>query len=137
MLRVDRRSTMPTTVDEIRQHDGARLDAITIEVKDVRRSVELLRSLGVALAPAGAGESFTSRRAPEFRVDWTVATSAPLDIRLGVRCGKPADVDRLTRLFCAAGHRLRRGPTDESWGSRAALLVDPDGHLIELYAPYP
>jgi catechol 2,3-dioxygenase-like lactoylglutathione lyase family enzyme len=128
---------MSKFVDETRDHDGARLDAITIEVSDVRRSIEALRSLGVVLAPVAAGEPFASRRVPEFRVDWVVSTGTPLDIRLGVRCPEPSDVDRLAHLLGARGHRVRRGPVDERWGCRAAVLVDPDGHLVELYAPYP
>lgn len=128
---------MSRTPDEVGGPGGAVLDSIVIEVSHVRRSIEFVRALGVGLAPVGSDQLFASRRMPDFRVDWVVSTPTPLDIRLGVRCREPADVDRLVHLSQAAGHLVRRGPVDESWGCRTALLVDPDGHLVELYAPYP
>lgn len=128
---------MPTVVDEVRDDGSAQLDSISVEVSDLPRSISFLRTLGVVVPAAGGDAAFGSLRLPRFRVDWVAATAPPLDIRLGVRCAEPSDVDRVARVLREAGHLVRRRPVDEPWGSRTALLVDPDGHLVELYAPYP
>lgn len=128
---------MSSRVGERCDVDGVRLDSITIETSDVRRSIGLFRSLELVPAVVRSDPAFVSHRVPEFRIDWVVSTATPRDLRLGVRCAAPSDVDRIARLLDAAGHQVRRGPVDESWGCRTAVLVDPDGHLVELYAPYP
>ncbi|MGX6602093.1 VOC family protein [Micromonosporaceae bacterium Da 78-11] len=53
---------------------------------------------------------------------------------LGFRCAGPAEVDSTYRLMVDAGHRGQKEPWDAFWGQRYAVLLDPDGHQIDLYA---
>ncbi|HTH99373.1 MAG TPA: VOC family protein [Acidisoma sp.] len=46
-----------------------------------------------------------------------------------------ADVDREAARLAAAGIALVQEPTTMPWGNRSLLLRDPDGNLVNLFAP--
>src|SRR4029077_20649982 len=45
------------------------------------------------------------------------------------------DVDTAFAAAIGAGARAFRDPEDRPWGERPAYLLDPDGGLVELFAP--
>ena len=45
------------------------------------------------------------------------------------------DVDTAFAAATGAGARAFRDPRDRPWGERTAYVLDPDGGLVELYAP--
>ena len=49
--------------------------------------------------------------------------------------GEPCGGRRRARRASATGRRSRRPPTDMPWGNRSLLLRDPDGTLVNVYAP--
>ena len=56
-------------------------------------------------------------------------------IGLALECSSPGDVDRLHARVIAAGFRSQTAPWDAFWGQRYAIVKDPDGNAISLYAP--
>jgi uncharacterized glyoxalase superfamily protein PhnB len=54
---------------------------------------------------------------------------------VGVECASPAEVDEVYARIVAAGFEGEKEPWDADWGQRYALLGDPDGVRINLYAP--
>ncbi len=56
-------------------------------------------------------------------------------IALAFQCISPADVDRTFDELVAAGGEGHREPWDAFWGQRYAQLLDPDGNLVDLFAP--
>jgi uncharacterized glyoxalase superfamily protein PhnB len=56
-------------------------------------------------------------------------------IALAFECDSPADVDRLYEELAAAGGEGHREPWDAFWGQRYAQVHDPDGNMVELFAP--
>ena len=50
------------------------------------------------------------------------------------RCGSAAEVDELYAELTAAGHPGHREPWDAPWGQRYAVLLDPDGNTVDLFA---
>jgi len=46
-----------------------------------------------------------------------------------------ADVDRLYRELTAAGAHGYKEPWDAFWGQRYAQVHDPDGNVVDLFAP--
>lgn len=56
---------------------------------------------------------------------------------LAFSCDGPADVDDTYDRMLAAGHRGHLKPWDAVWGQRYAVLLDPDGNHVDLYAPRP
>jgi uncharacterized glyoxalase superfamily protein PhnB len=51
------------------------------------------------------------------------------------RCDSPEEVDRVYRELLVAGGSAHKEPWDAFWGQRYAQVKDPDGTVIDLYAP--
>jgi uncharacterized glyoxalase superfamily protein PhnB len=64
--------------------------------------------------------------------DWV----EPVGNRIGLAflCESPAEVDELFERVVAAGYAGHKAPWDAFWGQRYAVVVDPDGNLIDLFA---
>jgi uncharacterized glyoxalase superfamily protein PhnB len=54
---------------------------------------------------------------------------------LGFLCESPAAVDALYAKVLAAGYGSHRAPWDAFWGQRYAVVLDPDGNWVDLFAP--
>jgi uncharacterized glyoxalase superfamily protein PhnB len=57
--------------------------------------------------------------------------------RLGLAfaCDNPADVDATYASFVESGSEGHLPPWDAFWGMRYAVIVDPDGNHVDLFAP--
>ena len=55
-------------------------------------------------------------------------------IELAFECSSPDEVDQLYERVVAGGYEGHREPWDAFWGQGYAVLRDPDGNLISLYA---
>ena len=53
---------------------------------------------------------------------------------LAFECASPAEVDAVHARLTGAGHRSHKDPWDAPWGQRYAMVVDPDGNGVDLYA---
>jgi uncharacterized glyoxalase superfamily protein PhnB len=53
------------------------------------------------------------------------------------RCESPEDVDRVYADLLGAGGSPHKEPWDAFWGQRYAQIKDPDGTVLDLYAPLP
>jgi catechol 2,3-dioxygenase-like lactoylglutathione lyase family enzyme len=54
---------------------------------------------------------------------------------LAFLCDSPSEVDRLYRELTEAGAPGHKKPWDAFWGQRYAQLKDPDGNVVDLFAP--
>lgn len=54
---------------------------------------------------------------------------------LAFRCDDPADVDRVYAELTGAGYPGKKEPWDAFWGQRYAVVADPDGTHVDLFAP--
>jgi catechol 2,3-dioxygenase-like lactoylglutathione lyase family enzyme len=50
-------------------------------------------------------------------------------------CDDAADVDRKYHELIAKGGPGAKEPWDAFWGQRYALVADPDGNILDLFAP--
>ncbi|MYS95714.1 MULTISPECIES: VOC family protein [Streptomyces] len=126
----------------------ARFDAIGLVVSDMAASVAFYRRLGFAF-PEGA-ESLphaeaglpgglrlmldTGETVRSFRPGW----QPPADggrTSLALRCDGPEEVDALYGELVGAGCRGELKPWDAFWGQRYAVVLDPDGNGVDLFAP--
>jgi catechol 2,3-dioxygenase-like lactoylglutathione lyase family enzyme len=125
----------------------ARLDVVGIVVEDMARSLAFYRRLGFELAPDADGEPHVETSLPGgLRIAWDTAdTIRSFDpgwtppagghrIGLAFTCVDPAEVDATYRALVTAGYRGHLEPWDAFWGQRYALLGDPDGVRVNLYA---
>ncbi len=128
----------------------ARLDVVGIVVDDMARSLAFYRRLGFDLPPQADGEAHVEATLPGgLRVAWdTVETIRSFDpgwerptgghrIGLAFACDDPADVDATYAALLDAGHDGHLAPWDAFWGMRYAVVHDPDGNAVDLFANLP
>jgi catechol 2,3-dioxygenase-like lactoylglutathione lyase family enzyme len=124
-----------------------RLDLIGIVVEDMARSLAFYRQLGVDLPAEADGEPHVEVALPGgLRLAWdALATVRSFDpdhpapvggsVALAFRVDGPADVDATYEKLVAAGYDGHKAPWDAVWGQRYALVHDPDGNSVDLFAP--
>ncbi|MFD5557914.1 VOC family protein [Streptomyces sp. NPDC127068] len=127
---------------------NARFDLVSVVVSDMAASVAFYRRIGLDF-PAGA-ESQPHAEAElsgglrfaldseevirSFLPDWHGVPEGR--VGLAFRCdGGPQGVDDLYAALVAEGHKGVRPPWDAPWGQRYALVADPDGNGVDLFAP--
>jgi uncharacterized glyoxalase superfamily protein PhnB len=121
------------------------LNAIGITVADLRRSMQFYRLLGLDLPEDPTEDHVEATMANGTRLmfdteevihsflpDWTRADGNQLS--LAFECASAAEVDAVYARALAAGFEGQRAPWDAFWGQRYALLGDPDGVRVNLYA---
>ena len=54
---------------------------------------------------------------------------------LAFQAGSPAEVDEAYAALIAAGAEGHLEPWDAFWGMRYAMVHDPDGNGVDLFAP--
>ncbi|MEU2615448.1 VOC family protein [Micromonospora sp. NPDC007271] len=122
-------------------------DLVGMVVTDMGRTLDFYRRLGVPL-PAGAEREphVEVTLANGVRLAWdTVATIQGFDpgfapptgsprTSLAFRCADAGEVDRWYAELTAAGHHGHLPPWDADWGQRYAVLHDPDGNAVDLFA---
>ncbi|WP_316248178.1 VOC family protein [Streptomyces sp. TRM49041] len=124
-----------------------RLDAIGLVVSDMAASLAFYRRLGLdvpdgaesaphveAVLPGGMRLLWdTEEVVRTFDPGWT-RPSGGGRIGLAFRCASPAEVDSVYGALVAAGYQGHLEPWDAVWGQRYAVVLDPDGSGVELYA---
>jgi uncharacterized glyoxalase superfamily protein PhnB len=121
------------------------LNAIGITASDMAESIRFYRLLGLDF-PETPGEGHVEATLPNgvrlmldseetvlsFLPEWSRVTGN--QISLAFECASPADVDEIYARIVSAGFEGEKEPWDAFWGQRYALLGDPDGVRINLYA---
>jgi len=128
----------------------ARLDLIGLVVADMARSLAFYRRLGFDIPPEADGEPHVEAGLPGgLRIAWdTVDTIRSFDpgwtpptgghrVSLAFACADPAEVDATYRALGDAGYDGRKEPWDAFWGQRYAIVLDPDGNSVDLFAALP
>jgi len=121
------------------------LNAIGITVSDLRRSLLFYRLLGLDLPEDSDEDHVEATMAngtrlmfdPEevvrsFLPEWTRENGN--QVSLAFECASPAELDEIYARVVAAGFEGEKEPWDAFWGQRYALLGDPDGVRVNLYA---
>ncbi len=118
-----------------------RFDALGIATTDLTASLAFYRRLGLEF-PEGAEQAphVEAQVAGGIRLMWDVvpAEEAPAGgggPQLAFLCDSPAGVDALYAELTGAGYRGTTPPWDAVWGQRYAVVADPDGNGVDLFAP--
>ncbi|MFF3862891.1 VOC family protein [Streptomyces sp. NPDC002209] len=125
-----------------------RLDLIGLVVSDMAASLAFYRRLGLDI-PAGAQEQphvevvlpgglriawDTEDVVRSFDPSWTrPAEDSRRD--LAFLCDSPSEVDAVYAELTDAGYKGHLEPWDAFWGQRYAVVLDPDGCAVSLFAP--
>jgi len=125
-----------------------RLDGLGLVVDDMAATLAFYRTLGLDIPleaaddphvelDLGGGVRFmmdTSDVVRSFDAGWERPTGRGR-LGLAVRCEGPDAVDDLYQRVVAAGYAGHLAPWDAAWGQRYAAVVDPNGIVVDLYAP--
>ena len=124
-----------------------KLDMIGIIVADMAESLRFYRLLDIEVAEPEPDEDHVEATLPNgLRIAWDSLTLMkqldpewvePQGHRLGLAflCDGPSGVDSTFHKILDAGFSCKREPWDAFWGQRYALVFDPDGNVIDLFAP--
>jgi catechol 2,3-dioxygenase-like lactoylglutathione lyase family enzyme len=124
-------------------------NAIGLTVADMAAALAFYRDLGLDI-PAEADKAQhaeaeltgvrimwdTYETIRSFDPEWTPGTGGPR-AGLAFQCADPAEVDTTYARMVGAGHHSHLAPWNAPWGQRYAVLHDPDGNGVDLYAFLP
>lgn len=124
----------------------AKLDLLGIVVRDMAAALQFYRLLGLELPPEADSEQHveatlaggiriawdTLELMKSIHPDWVVPAGHRMV--LAFKCENPAEVDALYHQVVGAGYLGYKAPWDAFWGQRYAVVVDPDGNLVDLFA---
>ncbi|MER5293712.1 VOC family protein [Streptomyces pharetrae] len=128
-----------------------RFDAIGLVVSDMAASVAFYRRLGFPF-PEGAEEQphaeaglpgglrlllDTEETVRSFYPQWRPPSEHGSRTSLALRCDDPGEVDALYEELVGSGCHGELKPWDAVWGQRYAVVQDPDGNGVDLFAPLP
>lgn len=127
-----------------------RFDAIGLVVSDMAASVSFYRRLGFAFPEDAEREPHTEAELPgglrlmldtedtvlSFHAQWQPPSGGGRT-SLAMRCDTPGEVDRVYQEMVGPGHNGELKPWDAFWGQRYAVVLDPDGNGVDLFAPLP
>jgi len=126
---------------------GMKFDLIGIIVADIEASLKFYRFLDIEIPAPDPDEDHVEVTLPNgLRIAWdSLALMKQIDpdwvepkgTRTGLAflCESPTEVDAAYARIIEAGYTGKSEPWDAFWGQRYAQVVDPDGNVIDLFAP--
>ena len=127
----------------------AQPDLIGIVVRDMAASLRFYRLLGLDIPMNMDTEPHVEVVLPGgFRLAWdSLEMIKDIDpgwiepvgrrMTLAFKCESPSMVDVLYEQVVKSGYGGHKPPWDAFWGQRYAVVVDPDGNRVDLFAGLP
>jgi catechol 2,3-dioxygenase-like lactoylglutathione lyase family enzyme len=124
-----------------------RIDAISVVSRDMQRTVAFYACLGFDFAGVDISGDHVEPRTPPGGIRLMIDGEALVRSLTGAEprpashshfallCDSPAEVDAVAARAAAQGFAVVREPWDAFWGQRYAVLADPDGYQVDLFAP--
>jgi uncharacterized glyoxalase superfamily protein PhnB len=125
----------------------AQPDLVGIVVRDMAASLKFYRLLGLEIPASLDKEAHAEFVTPGgFRIAWDSLemikgidpgwVDEPIGQRmtLAFKCKDPAEVDALYDSLVKRGYHSHKAPWDAFWGQRYAVVTDPDGNHVDLFA---
>lgn len=124
----------------------AQLDLIGLVVRDMAASLQFYRLLGLDIPMNMDAEQHVEVvLSGGLRLAWDHLEMirgiypdwiepAGNRMTLAFQCESASMVDALYEQVVQSGYRGHKPPWDAFWGQRYAVVVDPDGNLVDLFA---
>ena len=124
----------------------AQPDLVGIVVKDIAASLKFYRLLGLDIPSGAEKEDHVEYVTPGgFRIAWDGLAmikgiypdwEEPVGHRMSLafKCANAAEVDSVYDSLMKHGYQSRKAPWDAFWGQRYAVVIDPDGNQVDLFA---
>jgi catechol 2,3-dioxygenase-like lactoylglutathione lyase family enzyme len=123
-----------------------KLDAISVTSANMAATAKFYSLLGFSFPPfetdadhleplAEPGEVRLMIDSRELTKSITGADPTPPNhSSFAMKCGGPAEVDAGVVRIRDAGFSIIKEPWDAFWGQRYAIVADPDGYMVDLFA---
>lgn len=124
----------------------SQLAAISIVTNDMAAAVAFYEACGLRLSGGGPAEPHSEFAGAGIKVmldtrevieqidpEWRPPAGGHA-MALAFDCGSPAQVDATFERLVAAGAKPVKQPWDAFWGQRYAMIQDPDGNQVDLFA---
>jgi catechol 2,3-dioxygenase-like lactoylglutathione lyase family enzyme len=121
---------------------------IELVVSDMEATLAFYRLLGLDIAPDAGSQPHidvdlgdlrlafdTEDTIRSFDPAWSAPSGGGHRVALAFACDNPAEVDSAWKEITAAGYQSHLEPWDAFWGMRYAVVHDPDGTPVDLFAP--
>ncbi len=121
---------------------------IELVVADMAATLAFYRRLGLDIPAVADGEPHvdielagglrlawdTEETIRSFDPGWSPPAGGGHRAALAFACESPTEVDDAWQDLTAAGYRGHLQPWDAFWGMRYAVVLDPDGRPVDLFA---
>lgn len=123
-----------------------RLDAVAVSSSDLTRTAAFYALLGFDFPAFDADTMHLEPNTAEGDVRLMIDTVGLMTQLIGeapkppnhssfaMLCDSPAEVDATAAAVAAAGFTVVKQPWDAFWGQRYAVVADPDGYQVDLFA---
>lgn len=140
------RQTNTTSANNARTTMSIVPDMIGIITHDINQSLKFYSLLGLNVPSVNAGEDYAQVITPNgYRISWnTVSLVKQMNpdwvepvghrIELAFKCDSPSEVNTTYEKIITSGYKGHKEPWDAFWGQRYAVVVDPDGNHISIFA---
>src|SRR4051812_22616825 len=124
----------------------AQPDLVGMPVKNMAATLKFYRMLGLDIPVTGDTEDHVEFVTPGgFRIAWDteelVKSFMPewiepkgQRLQLAFKCANAAEVNDLYDELVRSGYKGYKEPWDAFWGQRYAVVTDPDGNHVDLFA---
>lgn len=123
-----------------------KIDAVGVSSTDLRKTAAFYGLLGFQFPEFGDDEEHLEPLTPDGSARLMIDKASLLEGILGqapqpgnhssfaIQYDTPGEVDAVAAVVRAAGHAVPKEPWDAPWGQRYAIVEDPDGYKVDLYA---
>jgi len=123
-----------------------KLDAVSVTSRDFAKTAKFYGLLGFTFPAFGPDdkhlEAVTKPGEVRLMIDdrglmQSIIGEAPIPSNhssFAIKCMSSAEVDEAVKRIEAAGFGIVQAPWDAFWGQRYAIVVDPDGYKVDIFA---
>ncbi|MFA9289308.1 MAG: VOC family protein [Weeksellaceae bacterium] len=122
-----------------------KIDAIGVTSKDLRKTVSFYELLGFTFPEMSGDEDHIEATSPAG-VRLMIDSASLIESIIGeaprpgnasafaILCETVDEVNQVTQKIQDAGYTVIKEPWDAEWGQRYAIVADPDGYKVDLFA---
>lgn len=123
-----------------------KIDAVSVTSTDLAKTVAFYTALGFSFPEYGPNEDHLEAHAEPGEVRLMIDSATLVESIIGTKpvpanhssfallCESPEEVDRHAKSVADAGFTVTKEPWDAFWGQRYAIVTDPDGYSVDLFA---
>jgi len=124
-----------------------KLDAVGVSTNNILKAVQFYRLLGFVFPSLKGNEQHVESLTQEGSIRLMIDVKSVIKDIIGeepkpanhsvfaVQFDKPAEVNEIVQKIISNGFKVIKEPWDAFWKQRYAIVEDPDGYKVDLYAP--